>query len=627
MNKKLSSALLAFLLIACDSDQQSTSPAMPGKDNSPETSKAAKSLSAKDRQTWFGEMHIHSNFSVDASIYNVPASPDEAYRYAKGEAVSHSGGGKIQSSRPIDFMALTDHAEYLGVIERLKDPRDPLSTLSLANDLISDDESVVKDAFITISSSMRNRLPLADLMQTEVMASSWQTIIDTAERHNEPGKFTTFIAYEWTSNPNSRNLHRNVIFREGPGQVPALPFSAFDSQQPEDLWAFMDSVRAQGMPVLAIPHNSNLSDGLMFPIETDSWGKPLDSNYAATRNRNEPLVEIAQIKGASDIHPSLSPNDEWANFEIMDEMFETVKGERAAGDKSRAQGGYIRQALKDGLVLMDRQQYNPYKFGIIAATDSHNSSVPTDENNYTGKIGIADDTAAQRKIGVTAGLTVRKWGGAAGLAGVWAEQNTRGSLFDAMTRKETFATSGPRIKLRFFGGWDFPDNAMQSNDWPTLGYNNGAAMGADLPAQVGSVSPRFMLWAEKDPDEADLQRLQVIKAWVDNGKAHEKVFDVACADGLAPSNDSYRCPAGNATVDLSDCSLSAGGGDVELSIVWQDPEFKSDQRAVYYVRALQKPTCRWSTWDAIRNDWPLLEDVPATIQERAWSSPIWYKPS
>ena len=579
------------------------------------------------RRAWFGDTHVHTNYSVDASIYNVRVTPDDAYRYARGESINHTSGKKVQSSRAIDFMALTDHAEYLGIIQRMRSPEDALSKLPLASDLISDNEETAKGAFLAISASIRKRQPLEELMETDVMHSSWQEIVDTAERHYEPGKFTTFIAYEWTSNPTSRNLHRNVIFRGGTGEVPELPFSSFDSQFPEDLWAFMDQTRAKGMPVLAIPHNSNLSDGLMFPIEVDSWGKALDASYARTRNRNEPLVEIAQIKGTSDTHPALSPNDEWSNFEILDEIFETGQGSN--DEVVKVNGSYIRKAYKDGIQLMDSQNFNPYQFGIIAATDSHNASVPTDENNYTGKIGIADDTSEKRRVSVTAGLTVRLWGGGTGLAGVWAEENTRESIFDAMARKETFATSGPRIKVRFFGGWHFTGSAMDNADWPTLGYEQGVPMGSDLPVSgsAENIGPAFLVWAQKDPDEASLQRLQIIKGWVENGQSREKVFDIACADDMSPDPETHRCPDNGATVNLSDCSISADKGDIEIASVWRDPEFDADQRAFYYVRVLQNPTCRWSSWDALRNSLPLLEDVPATLQERAWSSPIWYNPT
>ena len=404
--------VIAFcvLLAACDGDGQRPVGTTPKKTEKKDSLAETSAIPA-DRRAWFGETHVHTSYSVDSSIYNVTSTPDDAYRYAKGSAIGHTSGNKIQSARPIDFMAITDHAEYLGIIHRMKNPKDALSGLSLARELISDDEEIVKGAFIAISSSIRKNQPLVELMKAGVMKSGWQSIIDIAEQHYEPGEFTTFIAYEWTSNPTSRNLHRNIIFRGGREKVPELPFSSFDSQHPEDLWEYMDQLRQRGMPALAIPHNSNLSDGLMFPVETDSWGNALDAGYADTRNRNEPLVEITQIKGSSEAHPALSPNDEWSNFEILQEMFDTGQDQTSADLIPRPSGSYIRQAYLDGLQMEEVKGFNPYKFGVIGATDSHNASVPVDENNYTGKIGIADDTPQQRRTGVTAGLTVRKWGG------------------------------------------------------------------------------------------------------------------------------------------------------------------------------------------------------------------------
>ena len=607
------------LLAACDGDAQRSVGTTPKKTEKKDTLAETSAIPA-GRRAWFGETHVHTSYSVDSSIYNVTSTPDAAYRYAKGYAIGHTSGNKIQSARPIDFMAITDHAEYLGIIHRMKNPKDALSGLSLAGELISDDEERVKDAFVAISSSIRKNQPLAELMNADVMKSGWQSIIDVAEQYYEPGVFTTFIAYEWTSNPTSRNLHRNIIFRGGRGQVPDLPFSSFDSQHPEDLWEYMDHLRQRGMPALAIPHNSNLSDGLMFPVETDSRGNALDAGYADLRNRNEPLVEITQIKGTSETYPALSPNDEWAGYEIVEGLI------GLPGVKGKVQGSYARRAYLDGLQMEQEQGFNPYKFGVIGATDSHNAGVPVDENSYPGKVGIADDTVERRRVGVTGGLVSRTYS-AAGLAGVWAEENTRESLFDAMLRKETFGTSGPRIKVRFFAGWDFPEDAFNNPDWPALGYDNGVPMGSELQGDgvAGDLAPVFLAWALKDPDEAPLQRLQVVKGWVENGKTKEKVFDIACSDNAAPDPVSHRCPDNGAMVDLADCSISADSGDVELARVWRDPEFDGRQRAFYYVRVLQNPTCRWSTWDAIRNGLPLLSDVPATIQERAWSSPVWYK--
>ena len=573
-----------------------------------------------NRQAWFGEMHVHTNLSFDAYIYNVRATADDAYRYAKGEAIRHTAGELIQSARPIDFMAVTDHAEYLGILTTIGESNNSLSDTPLVRELISNDKKRADAAFAKMATSLYDDQPIDELRPPDIRKNNWQVIIAAAERHYEPGKFTTFIGYEWTSIKNHKNLHRNIIFRGGRDKVPELPSSSLDSPYPEDLWENMDQLRKKGMPVLAIPHNSNLSDGFMFPVEIDSRGRVLDAGYADSRNRNEPLVELTQIKGTSETHPALSPNDEWAGFEIVDGII------GVPDTKGKLQGSYVRRAYLDGLEMAEYKGFNPYRFGVVGATDSHNASVPSDENNYTGKVGIADDTVERRRTGVTGGLVSRTYS-AAGLTGVWAEENTRESIFDAMQRKDTFATSGPRIKVRFFAGWDFSDDVFDNPDWPTLGYENGVPMGSELAGNGvdDNLAPLFLAWALKDPDEAPLQRLQVVKGWMEHGASREKVFDIACSDNMQPDPAFHRCPNNGATVNLADCSISADKGDVELARVWRDPEFDGSQRAFYYVRVLQNPTCRWSTWDAIRNGLPLLTDVPAVIQERAWSSPVWYE--
>ena len=619
MKKILVAVLISILLVSCNRANEELHSAGLQTDESTVRSQASNTV-AGSRKAWFGEIHVHTNFSFDAYIYNVRSTPDDAYRYAKGEAIQHTSGGLIQSARPIDFMAVTDHAEYLGILPYLANSS--LDSLSqFAKELINKDKKRADAAFAKIAGSLYEDLPIDELRPPEIRKTNWHNIITAAERHYQPGQFTTLIGYEWTSIKSHKNLHRNIIFRGGRDEVPDLPFSSLDSPYPEDLWEYMDQLRQRGMPALAIPHNSNLSDGLMFPVETDSWGNVLDAGYADTRNRNEPLVEITQIKGTSETHPALSPNDEWAGYEIV----EGIIG--LPGAKGKLQGSYTRRAYLDGLQMEEVKGFNPYKFGVVGATDSHNASVPVDENNYTGKVGIADDTVERRRVGVTGGLVSRTYS-AAGLAGVWAEENTRESIFDAMLRKETFGTSGPRIKVRFFAGRNFPDDAFNHSDWPALAYENGVPMGSELPGGGvdDDLAPVFLAWALKDPDEAPLQRLQVVKGWVDNGEAKEKVFDIACSDNAVPDPASHRCPDNGAMVNLADCSISSDSGDVELARVWRDPEFDRRQRAFYYVRVLQNPTCRWSTWDAIRNGLPLLTDVPATIQERAWSSPVWYKP-
>lgn len=567
---------------------------------------------ATEKHALFGELHVHTTVSFDAYVYNVKATPDDAYRYAQGKPIQYSGGGMIQSARPIDFMAVTDHAEYLGVLRMVSDPTGPLAGSKLAKELASTDKAEADAAFAKLASSLFDSEPLEELRPPAVVRSNWQEVVNAAERHYRPGEFSTLVGYEWTSIPDHRNLHRNVIFRGGEGKVPELPFSALDSSVPQDLWDYMDDARARGMDVLAIPHNANLSDGRMFPVEQDERGEPLDATYAQSRMRNEPLVEVSQIKGSTETHPALSPNDEWAGFEIVGELIGT-------GAVGKVPGSYVRRAYLDGLEMQAAKGFNPYRFGMIGSTDSHNANVPSDEDNYTGKTGISDDTPEKRRTAVTGGLRARTYS-AAGLAGVWAPENTREAIFDALARKETFATSGPRIRLRMFAGNSYAPGMLSNPDWARSAASSGVAMGSTLT--VERQSPVFLVAAQRDPEEAGLERLQVIKGWLESGVAHEKVFDVACGTGT-PDGEDHRCPHSSARVNLSDCSLEGDTGADELLAQWEDPEFRLGQEAFYYARVIQRPTCRWSTWDALRIGKSPLADVPPTIQERAWSSPIW----
>ncbi|MFV2091010.1 MAG: DUF3604 domain-containing protein, partial [Pseudomonadales bacterium] len=447
------------------------------------------------------------------------------------------------------------------------------------------------------------------------------------ERHNDPGRFTTFVAYEFTASGAEReNLHRNVVFR---GMGPDLPFSSMDSGNPEDLWDWMDTQRSQGIEALAIPHNSNGSDGLMFELAQVD-GSTMDGAYAEQRMRNEPLVEITQVKGTSDTHPLLSPNDEWADFELMEVKVATVI-------PSRPQGSYVREALRNGLLMEASEGFNPYRFGLIGSSDTHVGAGAFDESDYWSKVGVVDATPVQRgsvpmpepdaegNRYAGAGIATFETWGASGLAGVWAEANTRDDIYDAFRRKETFATSGPRMRVRLFAGYGLDEIDMRSADGVTQLYARGVPMGGDLLGADGQ-SPVFFVSASRDPASAPLQRLQVIKSWVAGGESHERVFDVACSDDLAVDPSTQRCPDNGARVDITDCSISEGLGAAMLSSFWRDPTFDPGERALYYVRVLENPTCRWSTWDAIRAGVAPRESLHATIQERAWSSPIWYVP-
>ena len=575
------------------------------------------------RNAYFGDTHIHTHYSFDAFIFNVRATPDDAYRYAKGQAIDHASGYKIQlQSGPLDFLAVCDHAEYLGVLRAMSDPESKLYPLQIAKELRGETGLSIREAFRkAISVGSVEELVSADDAK-EVSRSAWQEIIAAAGRHYEPGKFTTFIGYEFTAGPDSQNLHRNVIFRSN--AVPELPFDSVRTENPENLWAWLDERRAEGMDAMAIPHNSNGSNGQMFKLATFA-GEPLDAEYADLRMRNESLVEVTQVKGTSETHPMNSPNDEWADFEIFPYRIATTI-------PSDVPGSYVREAYLNGLEMEESEGFNPFRFGMIGSSDSHNAGGPVEESNFFSKIGLLDGTAEGRGSvplsdpgpkGNEYSDSYYHWWGASGLAGVWAEENTRESIYDAMRRKETFATSGPRIRVRFFAGYDLPET--NDTDIIPKAYEAGVPMGGDLVAQQDR-TPRFLLWALRDPNSAPLHRLQVVKGWIEKGEAQEQVFDVACSDGLEPDPSSYRCPDNGASVDLSDCSFSRELGSSELKTLWTDPAFNPGQRAFYYLRVLENPTCRWSTWDALRAGVTPRADLAKTIQERAWSSPIWYVP-
>ena len=576
------------------------------------------------RNAYFGDLHTHTNFSYDAFLNGTRATPDDAYRYAKGGALTHPAGFEVQLDAPLDFYAVTDHASFLGMLPAVMDPARDVShpVAELVNDFVS--------GALTGGARTRARRDIRAYTlglsepphDPDVVRSAWRETVEAAERHNDPGRFTTFVGYEFTGSPENQNLHRNVIFRGS--AVPELPFSRLDSFNPEELWAWMDRNREAGIEALAIPHNSNGSNGLMFRLATYA-GDPLDAAYAETRNRNEPLVEITQTKGTSDTHPALSPNDEWADFEIW--------SYRIGGGTTPSQpdGSYVRQAYLNGLRLEEESGFNPFRFGLVGATDNHAASgAPSESDFFTAggapQVGSSipfDPPRADGRLYSESPLGALR--GASGLTGVWAEENTRDAIFDAFRRKETFATTGPRMRVRFFAGYDYPDDLADDPDLVARAYAGGVAMGGELAAP-GDRVPRFLAWATRDPSSAPLQRLQVVKGWVDGGEAREQVYDAACSDGLAVDPETHRCPDNGATVDLADCGFSEDAGAAELRTLWTDPDFDPAQRAVYYVRVLENPSCRWSTWDAIRAGVEPRPDLPATIQERAWSSPIWVAP-
>ena len=608
------------------------------------------------RNAYFGDLHVHTRYSFDAFIFGTVATPDDAYRFAQGQPLSHPAGYEMKLKEPLDFYAVTDHAAFLGMLPAMADPATEVSQLDVAQAFIGMETIEERRAAFQGIRPFLAGGRHDEILDMDVVRSAWSDIVAAAQRHNDPGRFTTFVAYEYTSGPDSQNLHRNVVFRDG--QVPEVPYSRLESTNPEDLWRWMDDQRAAGFEALAIPHNANGSNGQMFKLSYYD-DKPLDADYAALRTRNEPLVEITQVKGTSDTHPLLSPNDEWADFEIMPFRIATQR-------LSNVSGSYVREALLNGLVLQQSKGFNPFDFGIAGASDTHNASYAGDESEYYSKVGLLDGEASSRGAvpidpsanpgpydvypcpetvpkqtsGEATTPAPRIWCGedsdsfaqtyytywsAAGLTGVWAEENSRASIYDAFRRKETFATSGPRIRVRFFAGYDL-NPAAQGDAAVRDAYDHGVPMGGELAGR-GEGVPRFLVSAARDAHGAALQRIQVIKGWLEQGEPRERVYDVACSDGGTVDPSTHRCPDNGARVDLADCSISTDVGAAQLTTGWQDPDFDPAERAFYYVRVLENPTCRWSTWDAIRSGTEPRPDLHATIQERAWSSPIRYVPS
>src|SRR5574342_158822 len=576
-----------------------------------------------DREVYFGETHVHTSWSLDAfSIGNTVTTPGDAYKYFKGEPIKHPLGYDVKIDTPLDWAGVTDHSEYAGVVQLANEPGSSVSKLPAAQPLIlkaRTREEMERVALYAIN-VLVIRGPVKALVTPEVAGTVWKRNVELAEQANQPGKFTTFCAYEWTSTPNNMNLHRNIFFKDC-AKVPPVPFSALDSYHPVDLWTWMDGQRKAGNELLAISHNANLSGGRMFPIEVDSKGRPIDAADAASRARNEPLIEIKQLKGTSETHPFLSPNDEFANFELMSVLLGT-----APGRIPHVVGSYARQALKDGLAMQDAKGMNPYKFGFGAASDSHNTAVPYRQDNFFGGHSFTDGTIEVRMSGnIVGGFFDARTEGTSGLTGVWAEENTRASLFEAMHRKETFAVSGPHIKVRLFGGWEYTADMLADQDWVKTGYAKGVPMGGDLPP-ARAKTPTFVVWAVKDPTSGNLDRIQIVKGWTKSGQSFEKVFDVIWAGGRKPDKWTGVVPPIGSTVDVEQATYTNTIGAVELKTVWTDPEFDPSHHAFYYARVLEIPTPRWTTIQAKKLGIAPPDVVAATVQERAWTSPIWYAP-
>jgi hypothetical protein len=581
-------------------------------------------------RVYWGETHLHTSYSWDAGLVGNTLGPDEAFRFAKGEQVIASSQQPVKLVRPLDWLVIADHAESLGVavlIER----SDPVildnEVGRLAHDFYKKGD--IYKAFETwgLEAIVKGKDPLKD---PELTRSVWEEIVDVAEEHNQPGIFTTFIGYEWSSSPDGNNLHRIVMLRDGEHEAKqVLPFSAYDSPDPEDLWEWMAAYEQKtGGQVLAIAHNGNLSNGDMFSLKTLK-GKDISKDYAQRRIKWEPLYEVTQMKGDGESHPLLSPNDEFSDYENWDRgnwNGDIKQPEMLAHE-------YARSALKLGLQIENKLGANPFKFGLVGATDSHTSLSTTREDNYFGKVSLMEPGPDRFMTQIvpdpkgTGTGTYEYETLAAGLQGVWAPENTREALFDAMQRKETYATTGSRVAVRVFAGWDFRQEDVQRPDFAKTGYLGGVPMGGDLRKAPKDKTPTFIIRALRDVDGANLDRVQIIKGWLDkSGKLHEQVYDVMCSDNRAINNNN-RCerPVGN-TVDVEKATYANSIGDSMMMVYWKDPKFNPKQRAFYYVRVLEIPTPRWTTYDAAFFGVDLPKDVPASQQERAYTSPIWYTP-
>ena len=578
-----------------------------------------------ERDAYFGETHIHTSWSVDAWLFgNHLTGPDEAYKYAQGATIKHPLGYDLKIETPLDWMGVTDHSEYVGITKAANTPGSPVSKLPEAQGLILKDPNDPADVSKVFNYLLllTSKPPVEAFLSPEVAGSIWKENVKIAEENYKPGKFTTFCSYEYSSQHAYRNLHRNIFFRDC-NAVAEMPFSSLDSWHPENLWAWMDTQRKAGNELLAISHNANLSDGWMYPTDLDSLGRPIDAAWAAARDRNERLVEIKQMKGQSETHPLLSPNDEFASYELQ-RFLAGLPEEN--GRIPAIVGSYARQALKDGLTMQATRGYNPYKFGFVGGSDSHNTGSPYRQDNFYGGHGVNDGTIATRMSGhIFIGMDIRLLN-PAGLTGVWADENTRAAIWDAMFRKETFGTSGPRIKLRFFGGWTYQPDLVQAPDWVRAAYVSGVPMGGDLPpAKAGA--PTFAVWAVKDPTSGNLDRIQVVKGWTKSGQSFEKIYDVAWSGGRKADKWTGRVSAVASTVNVDEATYSNSVGSTELKTVWTDPDFDPSLHAFYYARVLEIPAPRWSTIQAKELGIAPPDVVPTTVQERAWSSPIWYTPS
>jgi hypothetical protein len=613
--------------------ESSLSGLYPGKAYSPYAER-----SFPDRVFW-GDTHLHTALSMDAGLFGARLGLDDAYRFARGEQVTASSGQPAKLGRPLDWLVIADHSDGMGFFNDLAAGNPQILKFEQArpwyDGIQAGGEAATNAALNLITTFAQGDIDTQMMAEYspggKTYASVWEKVIDSAERFNDPGSFTTIIGFEWTSLVAGNNLHRNVLFRDGADKaglvVPFTTQAPVGSTDPLDLYAWLENYEATtGGSALAIAHNGNLSNGLMFPVDAQYTGREIDANYVSLRNRWEPLYETTQIKGDGEAHPFLSPDDEFADYETWDAGNLDLT---QAKTPEMLQYEYTREALKNGLLLESELGTNPYKFGLVGSTDSHTALSTAEEDNFFGKATNVEPKPermehpfAKTENGVFEGYQLVS----SGYAAVWAMENTRAAIWDAMARKETYATTGPRMIVRFFGGWDYNDQDLNSRQPAFRGYEKGVPMGGDLPARDGDGAPTFMVYALRDPIGANLDRVQIVKGWLDaEGQTQEQVYDVAWSQGREPDAEGKVPPVGN-TVDVANANWTNTIGAAELGAVWSDPDFDPGQSAFYYARVLEIPTPRWVVYDAFRFGVEIPEGAETIGQERAYTSPIWYTP-
>lgn len=617
MKKLITLSFIFIILISCKNDKIEKKQTI-----NKEVSKTTKGkvIPANPlKEAYFGETHMHTQLSLDAYIGGNRFTPDESLRFAQGEAIQMKKFGKSwQLKRPLDWAAVTDHAEYIGeaysIIEPTADGYNGEAQKSIRE--VDNLEEGLKLFIKYVVSNNRSSKPSHPDFYTGVNStmSAWEIMNEATEKNYKPGKFTTLHAFEWSGAPQGGNLHRNIIFRDT--IVPNLPVSYIEANRETELWDWLDEISRNGSTVLAIPHNSNASKGMMFD-ENMPNGEPLTKEYAEARQKYERTIEIMQIKGASEVYPAFWKNDEFANFETA-ESLANFSG------RSFEKKNFVRYALKKGLQYERELGVNPYKLGFNGGTDSHNGFMSNvEEDNWTGGHGLADMTAQNRVDNTVDGWAQVYDTNPGAITGVWAPNNTRGAIWDGLYNRETFATSGPRMKVRFFGGYDYNDSYDSYENFVKDGYNKGVPMGGNLAVKKGEI-PKFLVWAIKDPMNANLERVQIIKGWYENGELKEKIYNLAASENRLQKDGSV-IPT-NAKVNLDTAEYDTTKGNKSFMITWTDPNFQEDQIAFYYVRVLQIPTARWNLFDEIRDNVKFPDQVAKTLQERVWSSPIWYTP-